>query len=542
MKKLLLLFSFLVCAITVSAQVDDLRYFDEIFDEVSIEQNVEYGLNITVLTTATVGFPTEKELITDIYHPTADTDGLRPVVLVAHTGSFLPPIDAELNSVNGTTSGTKTDSATVEMCKRLAQRGFVALAYTHRLGWNPLAETMEERTNLLINAAYRGVQDTHTLLRWIQKSVAEDGNPYRFDPERVSMMGQGTGGYIAYAVSTLDDIDEIFIDKFTTLDADGNPVPYVFPQVSGNWDGKGYPMPADTNFVEAVPGVFLPLNYPNHIDYDGKIDFAMAYGGALASTEWIDENSPPVAALHTPNDPNAPFYTDILIVPTTGEGVVEVSGAGDAIPAFNESGANDVLNTVEYKDAYSEAARAANVGVVGAEGQEHIFSLKNSSSVPESAPWEWWSPDFWNMVPAVNQDGEQVGTIHEVQLAAQPNMGPEKGRAYIDTVLNFFCPRAAVAMDLPELSDYIAAGIEDLPQLNVTISPNPVQSEITINAPSGDAIDRVEMYDVSGRLVRSVNELNSEFVRIDRNDMDSGVYIVLVYAGEKVARQKLLFR
>jgi len=542
MKKILLLLTFLTCAYGLNAQVDDVRYLDEIFDDVSIEQNIQYGLNITVLTTATIGFPTEKALITDIYHPTGDTQELRPVVLVAHTGSFLPPIDAELNSVNGTTSGTKTDSATVEMCKRLAKRGFVALAFTHRLGWNPLAETMEERTNLLINAAYRGVQDTHTLLRWIQKSVAEEGNPYKLDPERVSMLGQGTGGYIAYAVATLDDINEIYIPKFTTLDDEGNPIPYVIPQISGNWDGKGFPEPTDTNKVEAVPGVFLALNYPNHVDYDGKLDFALAYGGALASSEWIDENSVPTAGIATPNDPNAPFYTDILIVPTTGEGVVEVEGAGDAIPSFNATGTNDVLNSITYNDAYSEAAREANVGVLGVEGQEHIFSFKNSSSVPESAPWEWWDPAFWGQVDAVNQEGMIVGSIHDVQLAGQPNMSPEKGRAYVDTVLNYFCPRAIVAMDLPGVDAYVAAGIEDLPQLNVNISPNPVVSEININAPSGDAIDQVEIFDISGRLVRSINELNSEFVRIDRADLDAGVYIILVHSGDKIARQKLLFK
>lgn len=143
-----LFFSYIV----LNAQIDDLRYFDEVFEEVSIEEDIEYCTKPPVMILP--GF-SQANLYTDIYHPTNDTEALRPVVLVAHTGYFLPQFTEQMELVSGRLTGSKTDSATVETCKRLAQRGFVALAYTHRFGWNPLAATELERKNLFINAVYR---------------------------------------------------------------------------------------------------------------------------------------------------------------------------------------------------------------------------------------------------------------------------------------------------------------------------------------------------------------------------------------------------
>ena len=41
----------------------------------------------------------------------------------------------------------------------------------------PLAATQDERTLQLIQAAYRGVQDSRTAVRFFRKSVAEDEQP-----------------------------------------------------------------------------------------------------------------------------------------------------------------------------------------------------------------------------------------------------------------------------------------------------------------------------------------------------------------------------
>ena len=96
----------------------------------------------------------------DVYQPSGDTETSRPLVLVFHTGNFLP------NVLNGQISGTKKDSSVVEICTQLARRGYVAASVDYRVGWNPLASTQPERALGLIQAAYRGLQDGRNAIRY----------------------------------------------------------------------------------------------------------------------------------------------------------------------------------------------------------------------------------------------------------------------------------------------------------------------------------------------------------------------------------------
>ena len=83
MHQRLLLFILLCSAFTLQAQQ---RYVDEVFDSVIISQDNLYGANISIVTAA----PALDSLFFDIYMPAGDTLTERPVVLVLHTGTFLP--------------------------------------------------------------------------------------------------------------------------------------------------------------------------------------------------------------------------------------------------------------------------------------------------------------------------------------------------------------------------------------------------------------------------------------------------------------------
>ena len=54
-------------------------------------------------------------------------------------------------------------------------------------------------------------------------------------------------------------------------------------------------------------------------------DFQMNAGGALGDLNWLDEGDIPMVSFSA-HDPFAPYETAVLIVPTTNEPVVEVSG------------------------------------------------------------------------------------------------------------------------------------------------------------------------------------------------------------------------
>ena len=64
------------------------RYLDEVFTEVQVTPDITYGANYSTLS----GTPTLTDLKMDVYQPANDNvDKCRPVMILLHTGSFLPP-------------------------------------------------------------------------------------------------------------------------------------------------------------------------------------------------------------------------------------------------------------------------------------------------------------------------------------------------------------------------------------------------------------------------------------------------------------------
>lgn len=213
MKKLVL-FSALLVAFCFSALNAQVRYLDEVFSAASKTTTV-YGNNYTVITLSSTGHtkPLPQQVV--IYSPAGDTETARPLIIYLHTGNFLPI------SVNGSCGGTLADSSNVEFATRLAKMGYVVAVMDYRLGWRPdLPQELLKRFTL-INAAYRGVQDVRSCIRFFRKSVDTQANPFGIDPTKIVVWGQGTGGYISMAAAYLNTYNEIL----TTSD----PLKYQIP-------------------------------------------------------------------------------------------------------------------------------------------------------------------------------------------------------------------------------------------------------------------------------------------------------------------------
>jgi hypothetical protein len=75
---------------------------------------------------------------------------------------------------NRQATGNKEDSAVVEMCTRLAKRGFNAIAVNYRQGWNAAA-LPPTSTEQLLNATYRGAQDMRNAVRFLHLNAATYG-------------------------------------------------------------------------------------------------------------------------------------------------------------------------------------------------------------------------------------------------------------------------------------------------------------------------------------------------------------------------------
>jgi hypothetical protein len=496
MKKLLL-FSAFVALMIMSLPVSAQRYLTEIFPSRTVIYNIPYASNKTVIS----GQPVLDTLAYDVYRPMGDTMTQRPVVIVAHTGSFLPV------PFNGQATGSRRDTAVVDMCRKLSSRGFVAIAMEYRFGWNPVSTDQEVRTGTLLNAAYRGIQDVRTLVRYLRDDVANNGNQHSINPNKIAVGGMGTGGYIAFGAAYLDSYDEINLTKFLN----GNGVSFVDTSLSGDLEGKW------TRYMNVG-------NYPNE---SSAINFAFNLGGAVGDSSWIEAGEVPMASCHVPSDPFAPYTTGSVIVPTTGDFVVEVSGSRDAQRRMTRLGVNTSYDGLVYGDATSMQAATVNGGLNG------LFPFFRPS--PESAPWEFWDSTIWLNVP---QPGP--GNFHETGLLTNPDMSRAKETAYIDSSLNFIVPRLVCSMGLANCNLAQSAS-QPAEEASVSVYPNPSSSYVNIVANNGGSMQSIKVTDLSGRQVRMIGDLKTSSYRLDHADLSPGLYFLTIQTRKGLVTQKVLF-
>lgn len=403
----------------MSLQSKAQRYLTEVFDEVQVTTGITYGVNATVLTYQTFGQAVPENLLLDVYEPAGDVETSRPLILYFHTGNFLP------QPTYGNPTGNRQDSAAVELCTRLAKMGYVVASCSYRLGWNPAASQQPERVKTLINAAYRGVQDSRTAARFFRKTAAVDGNPYGIDPNRLAIWGQGTGGYIAFAAATINSYNDIVIPKFIS-DVEIQPgvivpLPMVLEQVNGNPEGTSYGINPNDNDT---------LCYVNHLGYSSDFNCLVNMGGACGDSTWITANDIPMISFHAPTDPFAPYNVGTVIVPGLNLPVVEVSGSYNVQKKVNELGLNDVFDAVEaLNDEYTQKANQFNNGYHGL----YPFN-REGAEIFDTAPWEWWNPS---------------NPAHSNGIQTNPNMSAAKGKLFCDTVIAYTAPRLMCALNLP---------------------------------------------------------------------------------------------
>ena len=434
---------------------EGVRYVDEIFSDVIVSSNVMYGSNIGIISQA----PAQEDLYMDIYEPAGDSEINRPVVVMLHTGSFLPAI------VNGQATGDKSDNSIVEMCTRFAKKGYVAVAINYRLGWNPVSTSEDVRRSTLIQAAYRGLQDTKTAVRFLRKSAAEDGNPYGVG-DQFAVGGHGTGGYLSLAMATLNDYEtELLMPKFIdtseeTIATYGQPMPYIIPSIMGNFEATDYGMMPFDSDGDGIPDMEIPLCIPNHVGYSSEVDMVFNAGGALPDISWLEEGEVPIASMQNIADPDAPYAEGNVIVPTTGEFVIVAHGSQLVQENATAYGNNDVFNglSTSVNDAwYSNGDAAANAAVAGHDDLPGLFGMitPEPSATPtacgfqtvQNAPWDWWDNDTYGAM-ADGYHGTPAGTMGCLALLGNPDMSAEKGAAMCDMMDEFFSPRIHAALSI----------------------------------------------------------------------------------------------
>ncbi len=211
-----------------------------------------YPLNVNEYDTSPV------DLHMDIFQPTSDTLGMRPLVIICFGGGFL--------------SGSKDYWSIRLLCQDLAKRGYVTATIDYRLGMNIFDSDLANR------AVYRGLQDARSAVRFFRADAA-GANIYKIDPNQIFLGGHSSGGFMALHNAYLDTEGERPLSTFDWTQ-DGNDVP-------------------DQGCLDCVG---------NNQEFDGKANAVFSLAGALGFTSFIESaEDPKVVMFHSTDDDTVPY-------------------------------------------------------------------------------------------------------------------------------------------------------------------------------------------------------------------------------------------
>lgn len=518
LSKLPILLLFLAVGATVSSQN---RYLEPVFTQTTVS-TVQYGSNFTILPALFGGHATRQPLVMQVYSPVGDVQTARPLIIYLHTGNFFP------FPQNGSCGGALNDSSNVEFATRLAKMGYVVAVADYRLGWAATHPQELVRRFFLINGAYRGVQDVRSCIRYFKKNAAVDGNDYGIDPNKIVVWGQGTGGYLSLATAYLDKFSEIYTtadpNKFKLQVAPGVFIPDIQQSYNGDIEG-----------VQAAPGIVdatynaittFPIGDTIYVQntpgYSSNFQLAVNMGGALGDSSWMEPGDIPLISYHVPSDFFAPCGTDILNVPTAmgPQPVVEVSGSCDMQERAAALHLNDVFATIPAGfDPYGANSTSAFDGFYPFTGTP----IPPGATTESSGPWAWTS---------------YSGAPPPLPTTTGCEVDGSVARAYIDTIIGYYAPRACVALGLG--CNFVATHeLSDL-EVGLKVSPVPAIDVVNFVSEKEKMID-IYVYDLNGRLVKAHTSIHANAFQMPRNALTTGMYIAEVRYEKGFVKRKIVF-
>jgi hypothetical protein len=520
--------------LSTQAQV---RYVDPVFTdaEIVVMKDQIYGLNFQEYAPASIGGPQLLPLFADVYMPSpaVDTESERPVVIYLHTGSFLP---------RGLASpmGDRNDSAAVEICTRFAKMGYVAISASYRVGWAANSTNLDIRRGTNLLAVYKSVQDAKTAVRFLRKTYAENSNPLRVNPDYISLIGQGSGGYTVLAYATLDKYGEVvdpikFQYEANGMGILGSPVqegdPYVDTAIVGDWNGRGGMVTLTGNNTPlGLPEVDLTApgrNFVNYPSYSDEVNIVYNLGGALGDSLWLNPGETPIISAHCRYDFYAPYYEGMVQVPVAGQffPVVEVAGSHTAVRLSNAYGNNSALLNAWFHDPISVIARN-NIYNLGKQEGLLTFNIQPADpTMPfrvNANPWDWWDPS-------------DPLSVNE----SNPNIKAQS-LAYIDTVVGFGAIRIATVLKADGLNvgGSISANNYSAPA-PIKAYPNPASGNLFLAVDGAASIEAVQITDLQGRVVYQSKTSTNQLV-VDLQGWAAGMYVLQAqYDGGKTYTEKI---
>ncbi len=232
---------------------DGNRYQNQIFANVDSVKDVQYGQALTLAGKT-------QNLLMDIYEPVGDTLAIRPLIVMAHGGSFI--------------SGGR--SQTAEFCVDFARRGYVVANIEYRLIDFLVLDSLG-----MFEAVIMAINDMRAAVRYFREDAAFS-NKYGIATDYIFVAGVSAGAIMANHLGFLDPGDE---------------VPEYLQEILAKHGG-------------------FEGNSSENTQYSSNVQGVINYSGGLLRSSWIDSEDVPVYSAHDDQDPVVPCnYNKSIAVP-----------------------------------------------------------------------------------------------------------------------------------------------------------------------------------------------------------------------------------
>jgi para-nitrobenzyl esterase len=224
MKSKLLLVLFVAVASLLSLQSQgQTRYQDSIFASYTLD---------------TVTYSTVWGLKMNVYQPVGDVQATRPLIVLAHGGSFI--------------SGNRDSDFTItQLCADFAHKGYVAVSIDYTLEYNPGNFLNGDSA---AREVFQAVSDGKAAVRYFYKDAAST-NTYKIDTNNIFIGGNSAGAVLFMQYAYMNDTSKLDSNNFQAIiNSVGG--------LNGNSGNDGY----SSNF-KAVINLAGALNEPQWISY-----------------------------------------------------------------------------------------------------------------------------------------------------------------------------------------------------------------------------------------------------------------------------------
>ncbi|MEP5612389.1 MAG: alpha/beta hydrolase [Cyclobacteriaceae bacterium] len=252
------------------------RFVDDIFADVDLTFDIKYGSNA-----ALVGV--SQDLYLDVYEPMGDSEVNRPLIVMAHGGSFV--------------TGTKTSIR--DLCKAYARKGYVVASIGYRLINDPsVNDSIAFSEGVVLT-----IGDMKAAIRYLRNDALTENN-FNVNPNLIFAGGVSAGAIIANHIAYLDETDAVPDYLQDHIDTHGG--------LEGN---------------------------TNDIDVSSEVIGVLSFSGSLFRENWITSEDPPIFMVHEEFDQIVPCNyeaSDVFPFPILAYGACELKPAFEAANVLNE--------------------------------------------------------------------------------------------------------------------------------------------------------------------------------------------------------------